>query len=315
MSGASLVRHIGDRTSVKHYYQFYAWITIFSWGIGNVLTRVALRTFSPYSVGFLRYAVATALLVVLAAVKKIKPPAKADWPWFALSGLTGFSFYMVAYNIGYVTITAATGSVISATVPLMTAGLARLLFKETLGLFRWFAVLLQFLGIVIIALPGGHFSVSEGVLWMLISAFSISIYNLIQRKMTEKYSALQSSIYSIFCGTAMLAVFAPRAVNELLTAKADAVLSVVYLGIFASAVAFLCWTKAFSMVEKVSQVSNFMFMTPLISTVFEIMLLKDLPDTVTLLGGLVILLGAFLFGRAEGHDHHRKFRFTKMHGS
>lgn len=300
---------------MKQHYQLYATITILIWGIGNVLTRVALRAFSPFAVGFWRYTIATVLLAVLAAAKKIGPPAKADWPWFILSGFTGFAFYMVAYNTGYVTVTAATGSVISATVPLMTAALAWLLFKETLGVFRWCAVLLQFVGILIIALPGGCFSVSEGVLWMLVSALSLSVYNLLQRKMTRRYSAFQASIYSIFCGAAMLTVFAPRAVRELPAARADAVFAVVFLGVFASAVAFLSWTKAFSLADKASQVSNFMFITPVISTVFEIVLFRELPGVTTLLGGAVILLGAFLFDSVKIMRVLKKLNRLKLDGT
>ncbi|HWP50914.1 MAG TPA: DMT family transporter [Clostridia bacterium] len=289
---------------MRYHYQLYATITILSWGIGNVITRIALRTFSPFSIGFLRYIVATVMLVVLVVVKKIDPPAKVDLPWFLLSGFTGFAFYMVAYNMGYITVTAATGSVISATVPLMTAALAWLVFKETLGAFRWFAILLEFLGILIIAVPRGHFSISVGVLWMLFSALSLSVYNLLQRKMTRKYSSLQCSIYSIFCGSAMLTVFAPRALYELSVAKAGAVFAVAFLGVFASAVAFLSWTKAFSLAEKASQVSNFMFITPLISTALEIVMLKELPGAATLIGGAVILVGAFLFGKTKIHTCH-----------
>lgn len=288
---------------MRYHYQFYAAITILSWGIGNVLTRVALQTFSPFAIGFLRYAIASILLTVLVIVKKIRPPAKADMPWFMLSGFSGFAFYMVTYNLGYVTVTAATGSVISATIPLMTAALAWLVFKEELRAFQWFAVLLQFLGIVMIALFGGHFSVSAGVLWLLLSALSLSVYNLLQRRMAQKYSALQCSIYSIFCGMIMLTIFAPRAVYELSSARADTIFAVVFLGIFASAVAFLSWTKALSLADKASQVSNFMFITPLISTGLEITVFREMPSLSTVLGGLVILLGAFLFGRAKTHAY------------
>lgn len=107
---------------MRYHYQFYAIITILSWGIGNVLTRIALRSFSPFAIGFWRYAIATILLMVLVIVKRISPPAKADMPWFVLSGFTGFVFYVVAYNMGYVIVTAATGSVISATIPLHWLG-------------------------------------------------------------------------------------------------------------------------------------------------------------------------------------------------
>lgn len=280
-------------------YQPYAWVTILSWGVGNVCTRVALQNFSPFAIGFLRYAIAAVLLAGLALHRRLAPPARRDWVWFLLSGVAGFAFYVVSYNLGYMTVTAATGSVISATVPLMTAALAQWVFCERLRFGQWAAVGLQFCGILVIALANGRLSASAGVGWMLASAVSLSIYNLLQRYLTAqgRYSALQSAVYSIFCGAAMLCVFAPQAVRQLPHAAPAPLASVLFLGLFASVVAFLCWSKALSLAPRASQVSNYMFITPLISTGVEMVWLRELPPASTLAGGGLILLGAVFFRR------------------
>lgn len=284
--------------TVLNKYWLYAAVTILCWGVGNVLTRVALWDFSPFSVGFLRYLIASAILLALVAAKRLKPPKRSLLPMFIFSGFCGFSFYMIAYNIGYMTVTAATGGVISATIPLMTALLARFFLGERLTLPQWAAIVLQFCGILYIALSGGTMAINMGVVWILISAVSLSIYNLLQRRLSQSCPQLQCSIYSIFWGTVMLTPFSGRAVSELKIAGAGSILSVAFLGVFSSAVGFLCWTKAFSLADKASQVSNFMFFTPLVSAVVEIALLGDIPDHSVVLGGAVILIGALIFNLA-----------------
>lgn len=276
-------------------YWFYAAVTILCWGIGNVFTRVALQSFAPCSVGFLRYLIASLILAALVLCKKIFPPKARDIPWFILSGFCGFAFYMVSYNMGYVTVTAATGSVISATIPPITALLARFALGERLRGYQWAAIAIQFCGILLIALSGGSLTLNTGVLWLLASAVSLAVYNLLQRKLSKSYSAMQCSIYSIFFGFIMLMPFSPRAFAEIVSARPYSLFAVAFLGIFASVVAFLCWTKAFSLAENASQVSNFMFITPLISTLFEMILLNDIPSSTILIGGAAILLGALLF--------------------
>jgi len=42
-------------------------------------------------------------------------------------------------------------------------------------------------------------------------------------------------------------------------------------------------------------VTNFMFVTPLLSTLLEILLIGDIPDAGTITGGVMILLGVALF--------------------
>lgn len=280
---------------LKDSYHPYAMITILCWSLSYVLTRLTLQSFSAFSLGFLRYIVATAVLVVIAFFVKLKPPRKADLPWFLVAGATGFFLYMVFFNIGQGTVTATTGSVVIATVPLITALLARLVYREKLRRYQWAAIVLEFVGVLVLTLMNGVFSINVGLLWLFLAAFVLSVYNLLQRKLTKTYSALTTSAFSIFCGTVMLAVFLPASVRELPQASALHIFYMVLMGVFSSAIAYIAWSEAFAKAKNTSQVSNYMFFTPFITGVLGFVIAGEVPDRATLAGGAIIILGVFLF--------------------
>jgi drug/metabolite transporter (DMT)-like permease len=111
-------------------------------------------------------------------------------------------------------------------------------------------------------LMNGALSINAGLLWLLLAALLLSAYNLLQRKLTRTYTALQASTYSIFFGTLLLAVFAPRAFREASQAPAAGFVCLAVMGICSSAVSYVAWSKAFAKAAKTSQVSNYMFITP-----------------------------------------------------
>jgi drug/metabolite transporter (DMT)-like permease len=268
------------------------------WSIAYVFTRMALRHFSPYSLGFLRYIIASALLAVIACAFGISPPARKDWGLIAASGATGFFLYMITLNTGSMTETAATNSIIIATAPIMTTLLGGVLYGEKLVSSQWFAIALEFSGIMILNIRNGSFSVGIGILWLLLAAFLLSVFNLLQRKLTKTYTGLQVSIYSIFAGTAMLSVFIREAVTEVRAADAEYILYVALLGIFSSALSYVTWSIAIKRAPHTSSAGNYMFLTPLLAAVMGFLIAGELPDLSTLLGGTVILSGVFLFNRA-----------------
>lgn len=282
----------------KKSFHPYAAVTIFLWSVAYVLTRLALRHFSALSLGFLRYGVAAALLLVVCLVKKIPLPARKDVPWFIVSGVAGFFLYMIAFNVGTSYVTAATSSMIIASVPVLTALFAALLFRERLRRPQWAAIALEFVGILILTLYGAVFTANVGALWLLLAALLLSGYNLLQRKLTQRYSALQSTAYSIFVGAVLLAVFAPQAVSELPDAPAMQIVYILILGVFSSAIAYITWSKALERAERTSQVSNYMFFTPFLTAILGFLLAGELPPSSTWIGGAFILAGALTFNLA-----------------
>lgn len=278
----------------------YAMTTIFFWSLAYVFTRLALGHFSPFPLGFLRYFAASCALLTVVLATHMKLPARKDAVWFLLAGATGFFFYMLTFNTGSRTVTASTSSVVIATTPIITALLARLFYREKLTAVQYAAIAVSFLGVVVLTALRGGFSVSLGVLYLLAAAVSLSFYNLIQRRLTKTYPALQSAAFSIFCGTAMLAVFLPGSVTELKTAPPAQVGYILILGILSSAAAYCAWAKAFSKAKSTSSVSNYMFATPFLTTLLALAIAGEPVERPTVLGGLIIIAGLLLFHFGEG---------------
>lgn len=280
---------------LKDSFHPYAALTILFWSLAYVLTRLALQYFSAFAMGFLRYLIASAALLAIVAAAKIKAPRRTDLKWFALSGFFGFFLYMVTFNRGCVTATAATSSVIIATVPVITALLARVLYGEKLSAIQWAATAIEFSGVVLLTLLDHSFSVNGGLFLLLVAALALGSYNLLQRKLTKSYSGLQASAYSIFAGTVMLAVFLPQSVREVRAAPPLQLVYVAVLGVFSSAAAYVTWAYAFQKAKNTSSVSNYMFVTPFVTALLGFLLAGERPDIATVAGGAVILTGVLVF--------------------
>lgn len=280
---------------LKNDFHIYAMVTIIFWSLAYVLTRLALQYFTPFSLGFLRYLVASCTLLIVLVLTRMKPPKRKDLPYFILAGALGFFFYMIAFNLGQKTVTASTGSIVIATVPLLTAFIARFVYKEKLSFLKWLALIIEFAGVAVLTLMNGILSFNVGLVWLIFAALALSLYNLLQRKLTKKYTALQTSAFSIFFGTILLAVFLPASVKEVLNAPPIQWLYLVILGVFSSAIAYVAWSKAFAKAEQTSQVSNYMFVTPFLTSLLGFLLADEIPEPSTLVGGGIILFGVFIF--------------------
>ena len=282
---------------MKKSYHFYAIITIIFWALAFVFTRLGLPYFDVYSLSFLRYLVASITLLVIICFIKINRPKKEDLFSFILSGALGFFLYVILFNKGTALVSAATSSIIIATVPVFTALLATFFYKEKLKIYQWIAIGIEFMGILVLTLMNGSFSINEGVLWLLIAALCLASYNILQRKLTKTYSALQASTYSIFFATIMLCIFLPGSINKAIHAPLIQMLYVLILGVFSSAIAYIAWAKAISLAEKTTYVSNYMFVTPFLTTILGFIMINEIPDKATILGGIIILSGLFIFNK------------------
>lgn len=283
----------------KSSFHIYAIITIIFWSLAYVLTKLALQYFTPFSLGFLRYFIASCTLLIIARFTRMKPPHVKDLPYFILAGALGFFIYMITFNLGQKTVTASTASIVISTVPVLTALLSRFVDKEKLSFLQWLAIAIEFIGVAVLTLMHGFVSINIGLLWLFLAALALSLYNLLQRKLTKKYTALQASAYSIFFGTLLLAVFLPASAREVFNVPVIQWVYLLILGVFSSAVAYVAWSRAFAKAKRTSQVSNYMFITPFLASLFGFLLAGELPESSTLIGGGIILLGVFIFNFGE----------------
>lgn len=137
---------------------------------------------------------------------------------------------------------------------------------------------------------------------MLGAALAISAYNVIQKAFARRYSPLRITAYSFTTATLMLAFSLPQAGRELLIAPMGQIALVIFLGLGPSAAAYLMWAKALSLADRAGAAANYMFLTPPLSFLLGYLVIGELPDLGTLVGGAVTLSGLLLFNLFTGRQ-------------
>lgn len=273
--------------------------TIVLWATAFPLTKVVGSAVTPTVLGAARCTAAAVFLAALGISRGIRlPRSRKDAGLFALAGAAGFGFYMILFNTGITTLTSATSSLVIATTPVMTALAADRIYRERLSRVGYLSVATAFLGVVVLLFWKGTLSINSGILWTLAAAALFCGYNLLNRKLQAMgYTSLEVMTYAMISAAGILVCAAPETFSALRGAGRGNVLLILYMGIGVSAVGYLLWAKAFTFAEHTSEVTNYMFLTPLFTTALGFLLLREVPDFGTVLGGAIIIGSVLVFNR------------------
>jgi drug/metabolite transporter (DMT)-like permease len=274
-------------------------VAILLWSIGNVLTRFIIQWFSPETVACLRYITAALALLIYAAATKMRLPDKSDIKYFIFGGFIGFALYVYMFNYGARTLTASVCAFILSSSPVVTAVLARIILKEKMGIPGIISVAVAFSGVALLTLwefaanpvPA---QINIGIAYMIAAVVLVSGYNILQRKLLKKYRPIEITAYCIAAGALMLLIFLPQSVEPLLTAHPGELMVIAFLGVFGASLAYMCWACALNLALRTSEVTNYMFLTPVASTVLGFIIMRELPHFSAYIGGALILSGVLL---------------------
>ena len=260
-------------------------------------SRFGLKHFSPEALGFLRCALASIALLIIGKFNKLRAPFKLKHiGLFFLSGALGFALYLIFFNIGLRSITAATGSIIIATTPIMTASAASIIYGEKISKAGSISILTAFCGVLVIILWEGILSVDIGILWTMLAAVSFCGYNILSRKLAKMgYTSIEIVTYSVICAAIILSPFCIEGYKELISADFKYIGSLLYLGIFTSALGYFFFNKGIEIAEKTSDVTNFIFVNPLIASLLSYLALGETLNAGTAIGGAIIIASIIVF--------------------
>ena len=276
-----------------------AFCTVLIWATAFPVTKMINGEFSPDVLGLIRCTVGAVTLIILGLITKIRKPVSGKAViWLFFSGLLGFALYLIFFTTGISTLTSATSSIVIAATPIMTAVGASRIFHDKIRPAGWVCIFMAFIGVVVLLLWDGALSINVGVLWTLAAALVFCIYNLMNRHLSGMgHTAMEIVTYSMIFGALVMMIFLPQTVTELGQASGSAIALAVYLGVAPSAIAYLLWAKASEYAERTSEVTNYMFVTPLLATLMGFILLGELPSLGTLVGGIIIIASVILFNK------------------
>jgi drug/metabolite transporter (DMT)-like permease len=274
-----------------------AGMTVLLWASAFPGIRAGLRAYSPAHVALVRYAVASITLGVYAVATRMPLPRWRDAPGVALTGVIGIAVYNVALNTGEVSVPAATASFIVAAAPVFMAVESRLFLGERPRRLGWLGILISLAGVLAIALgAGGGLGFDAQALLILAAAIAQSVYFVAQKPYLRRYTPAQYTTYAIWAGTLVLLFFAPGLPQEAQRAPIEVSLAVVYLGVFPGAIGYVIWAYALSRMPA-STTGSFLYLVPACALVISWIWLGELPSALSLVGGVVVLIGVVIVSR------------------
>jgi drug/metabolite transporter (DMT)-like permease len=199
------------------------------------------------------------------------------------------------YVKGLSYISLPTAAAISFTSPLFITALSLPLLAERVGPRRWAAVVVGFIGAMIVIRPGmtgTHWAVSYIVASTTCSVF----YQILTRRVAGLDDATTSATYPVFYGTLLLSLIVLADWSMPQTGADWAVF--VCLGIFGGG-GHYCLTKAYESASA-AIISPFNYLQ-LVGAIFTgYLIFGDFPDDMTLLGATIIIACGLYIAHREG---------------
>ncbi len=269
------------------------------WGITYISTKVLITGgLMPQEIFFLRFLIAYIGMWVLSRSRLFADSWK-DELWLLLGGITGGSFYFLAENTALGITLATNVAFIICTVPLLTAILSILFYKQeraTRGLIG--GSLLALVGVALVVYNGNFvLKISPlGDFLTLLAAFSWAFYSLIMRRLLARYTTVFITRKIFFYGVlTILPAFLWHPWQFPLSGLLRPVIitNILFLAVLASLVCYVVWNMVLKRLGTV-QASNYIYLNPIFTLIGSMLMIGERPTPVALLGAAFILCGVYI---------------------
>lgn len=273
--------------SLKLY--IYIAFTVLCWGYSPIGVHSALHSYTPQHIALLRFLIASVFLFLLMMKKGIQPLKGKDIPALAVLGFFSVTLHHLLINTGQQYVSATASSILSQSIPLFTVLISSVLLKERIGIKQWLCILLGLCGAVLVVSGDHGFGVpSPYSLLIVLAAMAWGLYFNLYKKFDLNYDALSMMCYIIWFGTIPLLFYSAHLPSEILHATWQANMSVVLLGVFPSAMAYVLWGYVLKNMPLISA-SNFLYCSPIVAMSLAVVFLNEKPSMIVLLGGVMIV--------------------------
>ncbi|HEV7706206.1 MAG TPA: EamA family transporter [Gemmatimonadaceae bacterium] len=273
------------------------------WGTGFPLGKIALDSMSVGHMILYRYLFAVLALVPVAIVHRLSLPSRADVPRIVVAGALYVPIQFLIQFEGLARTTVSHASLMVGALPILVAVGAVAFAHETLDGIGWFTLGASTLGAALIVIggsSGGGRASMAGDLLVILSLFAAVAWVLTSKGLMRphgSYSAVEASVYVMFAGTALLAIWVlivdgppPLALPPVAWG------AVMASGVVATAATTLLWNWGLTRVPA-SRAGVFLNLEPVVGVITGVTLLNEHLAPLSMLGGALIIGSAVLFTR------------------
>lgn len=270
------------------------------WGSTFVVTKAAAREIPPLTLAALRFLIASLVLLPIAFARGgfARLPRPVPWGLLLLMALTGIAAFAVTFTYALVHGSATQGALIYAALPAAIAAAAVVFLREKLSARRLAGIVLSIIGVALLIAAGERDAGSPhpvlGALWMLGAVIAWTAYTVFAKRLADADHVVTIALVAAI-GTAMLL---PLSAMELAdqswsNPSASAWLSVLFLGIVASALAYIVYGWVLGELDA-SLVGVYTNLDPIAGVLIAILFFGETLHAGQVAGGLIAFAGMWL---------------------
>jgi len=280
-------------------------ISSLTWGGNFVVGRYVYDQVPPIALSFWRWALALAVLLpftFLITLRQRQLVAR-HWRLLATLGATGIAiFHIFVYQALHYT-AAVNAALFLSTTPVFIVALSWVLLRDRLRARQGVGIVISLLGAVVIIMRGDiarllQLQLNAGDLLMLAAVPNWALYSVLLRRLPPSFHPMTLVTVIALFG---LVCLAPLYGWELargggFEVNRTTVSAILYIGLFASVLAYICWNRGVAMVGA-NRAGLFMHLVPLFSAVLGVVTLDEPVRLFHLIGATLIFAGIYLVTR------------------
>ena len=272
------------------------------WSSAFFNIKIATYSYGPVTIAFLRIFFGTIPVVALCLFKKIKIEAfSKDWYWFASIGLINLviPFFLIAYGVQKVQSNLA--AILMASTPLSATLLAHFFTEnEKINFTKVLGVLIGFSGIVF--LFSDNVLINEknflyAILILMGSTFYV-IGGLLTIKISDKKNENVTASILIWATIFLFPITAYVEQPWNLNPSTESTISVIYLGVVATGLAWLLRFKILKNNGLVFQ-AQVAYLIPIFGVILGYVFLKELITSKVLIALIAVIIGIYLVKKSN----------------
>jgi drug/metabolite transporter (DMT)-like permease len=275
------------------------------WGASFIATKISLRDLSPVTVVWLRFLIGVVILGVAARLRnQVSLPRKQEWPYLALLGFLGITFHQWLQSTALLTVQASTTAWVVATTPVFIAILSWLFLHEKLDWLQVSGIIFAAFGVLLVVSKGSIKDILSGTygttgdILIVISALNWAIFSILSSRGLKKYQPTQMMFFVMLIGWLLTSIlfFTGRGFSDIPHITWTSFAGICFLGIFCSGLAYIAWYDGLQALPA-TQIGAFLYIEPLVAVIVAWVILAEKIILMTLIGGVIILLGVRLVQR------------------
>ena len=276
----------------------YAGVSILLWSSTATVTKLLLGSFNSIQIllvsSFFAFIFLLIINMIKGNLKQLKDYKIKDYIQIFFIGLLGTFLYNLFLYLGINKMQASQAFIINYLWPIMIVLFACIILKEKMTIKKIVAIVLSFIGVIIVTSNGNLLSIDKdsliGALFCVLAAISYGLFSVLNKqKNYNKYLSMMLFYFVSFIVSLVYILFT----KEWYIPQVNQLAGLIWIGIFTSAIAFTSWALSLEKGDT-AKISNLAYITPFLSLIWTTLVLKENISIFAILGLIVIVLGIFI---------------------